>query len=141
MCFRPLMCLISLPTLVTFAQALMPLRQMLRSSSSPSELGATSVTNRTQWITQPLDHFEPGSDGTWQQRYLVTLIRTLFFFFFFPFIFWRAMRMSYHMVCIIMQINATFFDGTGPVFLCVGGEGPGFTEENSIPTQSIPYES
>ena len=26
-------------------------------------------------------------------------------------------------------VNASFFDGSGPVFLCVGGEGPGFTPD------------
>lgn len=92
--------LLCIAAFVTVAQTIKPLHIHLRESSSAPESTQPAVTNRTQWITQPLDHFAPACAGesckVWSQRYLV---------------------------------NATFFDGAGPVFLCVGGEGPGFTED------------
>merc|ERR1711871_522119 len=78
------------------ATCMQPLNLHLRNKNRIASSVVTAAgTNRTQWIAQPLDHFEPNA-ATWQQRYL---------------------------------INSSFFDGTGPVFLCVGGEGPGFTED------------
>merc|ERR1712195_195119 len=75
-------------------QAIKPIHLHIRDAAVNHQ--AAAATSRTQWISQPLDHFAPAGGTTWNQRYL---------------------------------INSTFFDGTGPVFLCVGGEGPGFTED------------
>jgi len=91
--------------LFAVVQAIKPLHLHIREAATVSPVSRTNQlllpfettpTSRTQWISQPLDHFAPAGGTTWNQRYL---------------------------------INSTFFDGTGPVFLCVGGEGPGFTED------------
>ena len=51
---------------------------------------STATFPKWEWISQPLDHFDPSNNLTLRQRYFV---------------------------------NNTWFDGTGPIFLCVGGEG------------------